>query len=51
MVRSKTNLNVHKLITGFPSLGEEESMDLSEQTTPTPMKSVKAMDQDRLQVC
>ena len=40
-----------KLITGFLSLGEEESMDLSERTTPTPMKPVRAMDQDRVQVC
>ena len=40
-----------KLITGLFSLGEEDSMDLSEQTTPTPMKPMRAMDQDRVQVC
>lgn len=50
-LESLTSTTFVKLITGFPSLGDEESMDLSEQATPTPMKSVKAMDQDRLQVC
>ena len=26
-------------------------MDLSQQTTPTPMKATREMDQDRIQVC